>query len=437
MTRTDAAPPNQSGGMGGSSESSGTSESSGSRSSVDLSQELLALPVPNLSDAALRDLTRDLGEGAAEADRDAMLSRRGIEWAHAAGMLTLPVSGLAAGRDEANVSAVDFARAYVALGAGDPSVALVALMTAIQHRVALSRRDWSADLHREILRDAAERPVLINAARAEPGLGSAARGGTPETTMRRSRTGWVLNGRKRFVTGSEHLDYHVVWALDPERGETGRLIVPATALGVEPVPAGSTVGMRASSTHDVVYRDVEVPLDHLCLPTSANITAPAPEFELGVAALYLGIAKSAEASLVRFLTTRSPTGLGTPLAEVERIQLEVGGIAARLIEAESVLFSHARLVDESGPGEAPDARLTSTKYLCTNAAIDVVERAVRLGGGYALAEQGDLARHLRDVLCARPHPPQDDVTLRTLGQSALRTDPTSSCLPNPVKDTTP
>ncbi|MGO3147664.1 MAG: acyl-CoA dehydrogenase family protein [Leucobacter sp.] len=381
--------------------------------------ELKALPTPDLSKTALKDLTNDLKVGAAQADQNAELSQSGIQAAFEAGLLTLPISGLGSDMSASNTPAVDFARAFVALGAGDPSVALVALMTVSQHVVAMRRRDWPEELHREILGEAANRPVLLNAARAEPGLGSAARGGSPETTMRRTSNGWVLNGRKRFVTGAEHLDYHVVWALDPDSGETGRLIVPGIAPGVEAVPAGGMIGMRASSTHDVIYADVELTDAYRCIPTGANLVGLAPEFELGIAALYLGIAQSARDALTRFLTTRSPSGLGTPLAEIDRIQLEVGLMEARLIEAEAVLFSHARLIDEQQPGATPDPRLAATKHLCTTAAIDIVERAVRVGGGFALAERGDLARHLRDVLCARPHPPQEDVTLRTLGRSAL------------------
>jgi alkylation response protein AidB-like acyl-CoA dehydrogenase len=51
-----------------------------------------------------------------------------------------------------------------------------------------------------------------------------------------------------------------------------------------------------------------------------------------------------------------------------------------------------------------------------------VERAVALVGNNALTRANPLQRHLRDVLCARVHTPQDDSIVAALGQAALRRD---------------
>ena len=69
----------------------------------------------------------------------------------------------------------------------------------------------------------------------------------------------------------------------------------------------------------------------------------------------------------------------------------------------------------------PDAARhgAAAKLIGTRAAIDAVQRTVALVGNNALTRRNPLERHLRDVLCARVHTPQDDSILAALGQAAL------------------
>lgn len=62
------------------------------------------------------------------------------------------------------------------LGRGDPSVALISAMTIFNH--------WPEDLYKRLIAEGKQRPLLLNAARVEPQLGSPARGGLPATLAR-------------------------------------------------------------------------------------------------------------------------------------------------------------------------------------------------------------------------------------------------------------
>ena len=133
--------------------------------------------------------------------------------------------------------------------------------------------------------------------------------------------------------------------------------------------------------------------------------------------LYLGVAQAARDWLVGFLNERTPTALGRPLATVPRFQTEVGEIEARLLTAADLLTGLALRFDA---GDAAAARhAAAAKLVATRAAIDAVQRAVALIGNNALTRRNPLERHLRDVLCARVHTPQDDSVLTALGQAAL------------------
>ena len=112
------------------------------------------------------------------------------------------------------------------------------------------------------------------------------------------------------------------------------------------------------------------------------------------------------------------SALGRPLAALPRFQSEVGEIEAALIGATDLVTGLALRYDAGDPQAA--AHSAAAKLIGTRAAIGAVERAVALIGNNALTRRNPLQRHLRDVLCARVHTPQDDSIVTALGQAALK-----------------
>lgn len=80
-------------------------------------------------------------------------------------------------------------------------------MTIFTHLGQATKDHWPDGLYRDLLSKAKDRPLLLNAARVEPELGSPARGGLPATRARRTANGWSITGRKRFVTGAHGLTH--------------------------------------------------------------------------------------------------------------------------------------------------------------------------------------------------------------------------------------
>lgn len=385
---------------------------------------LLTAPLidtPDLSDRALARITARLAETAEHYDRTAEFPWEGIRAVHDAGLLTLAVGTRYGGTP---ASTVDLVRVFGALGAGDPAVALISAMTALQHAAQDRSGIWPEELYRSVLEDSREHPVLLNAVRAEPEWGAPARGGLPATTIRRDGDHWVLEGRKGFATGSEGLAYHLVWAVDPQgpsgEPELGHAIVPGDAAGVGIERTWDHLGQRASSTHDVVYDRVRIPLEHFRgtprsqLPPEAGASGG---FGLAVAALYVGVGRAAQSFFVRFANERVPTSLGRPIATTERIRSVAGEIDAQLVQAEEVLLSLAARVDAGDPQAAE--RVLAGKLLATRSAVTAVETAVAALGNPGLTRHHPLERHLRDVLASRVHPPQDDSALVILGTRSL------------------
>ena len=372
----------------------------------------------------LPDVTAALAAQAAARDRDAAFPSEGIAAVHDAGLLTATVPTGCGGPGLGLAATTEILHA---LGRGDPSVALVTAMTLITHAAQRGPGAWPEPAYAALLAASVETPALANGLRVEPDLGTPARGGLPATVARRTDEGWRLSGRKIFSTGAVALSRMVVYArTDEPVPRVGEFVVVAGASGVTVEPTWDHLGLRASRSDDVVFVDTPVAADHavgLVPAESARGIDPdlAVWFALSTPAIYLGVARAALDWLVGFLRARVPTALGAPLATLPRFRAAVGEIDAELAAAEDLVAALARRHDDGEPALGP--RAAGAKLVTVRAAIGAVERAVALVGNNGLTRANPLERHLRDVLCARVHAPQDDAIAAALGATALDAKP--------------
>jgi alkylation response protein AidB-like acyl-CoA dehydrogenase len=389
--------------------------------------EVHALPVPDLSADALAAVTAAVAETAAEYDRSGAVPVLGLEVAHRAGLLTATVGrqygGAGAGHRET-------ARILTALGEGDPSVALIAANTLMAHASQAATPHWPTALYDDVLARSVHGPAPVNAVRAEPELGAPARGGLPKTTVRRTSSGWILNGHKAYATGGPALAYHVVWAVadepdgDPDAPRVGHVIVAGDLPGITWVDTWDHLGLRASNTHDVVYSDVELPADAFVeIPRGADgvyrdPASAANAGSFGHPALYVGVARAARRAFADFARSRVPAGLGRPIATTERIQVVAGEVDLQIAQAETLL--HGALLRVEAGDTTITPQLSVIKVAIARAVVTAVQTAVAALGNPALSRRNSLERHLRDVLCVRVHPPQEDMALVAAGRRVLK-----------------
>jgi alkylation response protein AidB-like acyl-CoA dehydrogenase len=378
------------------------------------------VPLPPTQLAALPELTAALAARAAEHDRDATFPDGSISLVHDAGLLTATVAGRYGGAGAGLAAAVAILRA---LGRGDPSVALVTAMTLFTHAMQAHGQTWPQRIYEDVLEESSARPVLINALRVEPELGTPARGGLPATVARWDSGTWWLSGRKIFSTGAAGLRWMVVWArTDEDPARVGSFLVRTDSPGISIERTWDHLGLRASRSDDVIFTDTPVPPGATVGLHDPAVPVPMdPAFlawnSLGLAALYLGVAAAARDWLVGFLAERTPSALGRPLATLPRFEAAVGEIEAALTGADDLVDGLALRVDAGD--ETVAGHPSIAKLIATRAAIGAVEQAVALVGNNGLTRKNPLERHYRDVLCARVHTPQDDSILSAAGRSAL------------------
>ncbi|MFK0165150.1 acyl-CoA dehydrogenase family protein [Rhizobium sp. NPDC090279] len=362
----------------------------------------------------LADVTRKLAAAAPAADASSAFPWAGIEAVHAAGLLESTVATRFGGK---GASIADVGRILAALGRGDPSVALISSMTIFAHLGQAVGSKWPEQLYRRLLEDARDRPVLLNAARVEPDLGSPARGGLPDTLARRTTGGWAISGRKRFVTGALGLTHFLVWARTDETPQrVGTFVVASERPGIKVIENWKSLGMRASGSHDVEFQDVEVPLEDVLdlvdvsIGTQDNRAHAAASVAL--TAIYLGAAEAAQEAFIRFGHERIPANLGVPIARTERFISAAGEIDLLVGGARQILFN---ALDHS-LGE-PET-LIRARLLAARNIRDAVQLAVRTLGNPGINGDLGIERHFRDIQSVLVHAPQEDTSVSILGRSA-------------------
>lgn len=380
--------------------------------------------------ALLARLSAQFAATAADHDRSGAFPRQNFEALQSHGLIGL-VAPAAHGGGGATLATAR--RVIAAVARGEPATALILTMTYLQHH-ALARSDsrWPLHLRERVLRDAVAHGALINALRVEPALGSPARGGLPATTARREGSGWKIDGHKLYTTGIEGLTWLAVWARTDEAApRTGVFLVPRNAPGVRVIASWDHLGLRASGSHEVVFENVAIDLDHavdLRAPadwapdagSQTDIDAHATQqawMVVLLGSLYDAVSQAARDWLTGFLNQRAPGSLGAPLASLPRVQESVGEIES-LLRTNRVLLDHAAGTVDNGHAP-PAAESGLLKYTVTGNAVRVVELALQLSGNHGLTRQNPLERHYRDVLCSRIHTPQNDAILVAAGKRAL------------------
>lgn len=381
-------------------------------------------PDPAARLAAAEALARAFAERAAEHDRAASFPHENIAALRAGAWpgLTVPARFGGAGAGLRETVAV-----LERLAAGDGSTALAFAMHLQTLGSAAAGEAWPAACLERVGRAAAERGALVNSCASEPELGSPSRGGLPRTRARREGAGWRIAGRKTFASLAPALDWFIVpAALDGEPETIGRFLVPAEGVRIE--PNWDPMGMRATGSHDILLDEVPVPDADLLFRQSA--AAPDPDravvnawFTLAVSAVYLGVAACAQAAAARYARERVPSALGRPIAELESVQRRLGQAELDLGAARRCLLGVAGDWDRAEGAAARAAlggEIVAAKLFVTNAAIRVVDEAMRLAGGAAMRRDLPLERCYRDVRAGLYHPPTDDQGLALLGRLALQ-----------------
>lgn len=311
------------------------------------------------------------------------------------------------------------------LAKGDASTALV---IGWHLGITLSLRStqaWPEPIYRSFCEQVIKSGALVNACGTEPETGSPSRGGKPTTTARAADGGYVIAGRKTWATGSPVLTHILVTAYAEAEDRVGEFLVRSDSPGLRIEESWNSMSMRGTGSDTVILEDVFVPqehaLDFVAAGQKTKRSSDGSGWMLHIPATYLGIAGAARDYVLDFARAYAPNSLGKPIATVPHVREKIGRIEATLTTARTLLYETARRYEETPLAQRPRMRidLALAKHVATNAAVDVVDLAMRVAGGHSLMRSAPLERYYRDVRAGLHNPPMDDITLYNLADRAL------------------
>lgn len=235
---------------------------------------------------------------------------------------------------------------------------------------------------------------------SEPQAGSDA--AATKTRAVRDGDNYIVNGSKMWITNGGIADVIVITArTDAEsRGARGisSFIIEKDFEGFTAGKQEDKLGLRASMTSQLFFKDMKVPVDNLLGPEGEGFKNFMRTLDSGravIAAMALGIAKAALDATVKYVRDR--VQFGGPISKLQTVQFRIADMAARLRAAELLTYSAAF---KHQSGERVSAECAMAKMFASEAATWVCEQAIQLHGGYGYTRDFPVERYWRDVkLC--------------------------------------
>ncbi|MDR2162853.1 MAG: acyl-CoA dehydrogenase family protein [Clostridiales Family XIII bacterium] len=230
----------------------------------------------------------------------------------------------------------------------------------------------------------------------EPNAGSDA-GGT-ETTADRDGDYYILNGGKIFITNADKAETYVVLAsTSPELGTRG-----ISAFIVEKGWEGFTfgdhydkLGIRSSSTAELVFNNVKIPKENLLGREGEGFRIAMATLDggrIGIAAQALGIQQGAYESALEYAKER--VQFGKPIAFQQSISFKLADMATKIRAGRLLVYSSAALKDEHLPYGVESAM---AKQYVSDRGLEIVNDALQIYGGNGYLKGMDVERMYRDA----------------------------------------
>jgi alkylation response protein AidB-like acyl-CoA dehydrogenase len=361
---------------------------------------------------------RVLLPAARQNDKEARFSVEAVAALAPAGLLGLMLPEAVGG---AGLGPRTFAAVVASLAEADASVAMVYLMHVCATATIAAARA-SAEV-KPTLRDIAAGRHLSTLAFSE--TGSRSHFWAPLSRARRNGAAVYLNAKKSFVTSAGYAQSYVVSSLAPDaKGPTDSTLylVPAGAPGLSIAGAWDGLGMRANASAPMSLEGCAVPSGQQLTEDGAGFQAMLqvvlPLFNLGSAAVSLGLCRAAVAATASHLKTARFEHLGQSLgeslptlrAQLATMHIETDGLAARVDD----LVAHLEQ-----PRDTTMLRVLECKAAAGDAAIAVTSGAMRVCGGAAFSRHLGIERLFRDAHASAVMAPTGDVLREFIGKAVL------------------
>jgi alkylation response protein AidB-like acyl-CoA dehydrogenase len=210
---------------------------------------------------------------------------------------------------------------------------------------------------------------------------------------------WVLNGTKQWITNGENAEIYTVFAItNPTKGARGLscFIVEKGTPGFTFGKHEDKMGIRASSTTELVFQDCRIPKDAILSKegmgsivaiNTLNNSRP------GVGSQALGIAAGALEDAVNY--SRQRVQFGVPISSFQAVQHMLADMATQVEAARALLYATARTIDAGEKKFAKESAMS--KLYCSDVAMKVTVDALQVMGGCGYMREYPMEKRMRDA----------------------------------------
>lgn len=230
----------------------------------------------------------------------------------------------------------------------------------------------------------------------EPNAGSDA-GGT-ETTAELRGDHYLLNGEKIFITNADVADTYVIFAVTTPGIGTKGISAFIVEKGWEGFTFGDhydKLGIRSSSTCQLLFNDVKVPKENLLGKEGDGFKIAMATLDggrIGIAAQALGIAQGAFEAALEYAKDREQ--FGKAIAFQQAISFKLADMATKIRAARFLVYSSAELKENHEPYGMESAM---AKQYASDICLEVVNEALQIHGGTGYLKGMEVERFYRDA----------------------------------------
>lgn len=255
----------------------------------------------------------------------------------------------------------------------------------------------------------------------EPDAGSDAAG--IKTRAEQKNGNFLINGSKMFITNGCYADYLLVLCVtDPDNPNVHKrhsaILVDAKQPGFQATKIHGKMGIRASNTAEISLVDVVAPVGNL-VGTPGNGFKQLMDFfnktRNHVAAQGVGVAQGAMELAINHVKKRKAFG-GT-LSRMQGIQFIIAEMATKIEAARGLYWRAAYTVDQGRPDPA---LISMAKWNAGDTAVEVVNKALQLHGGYGYIAEYDIQRFYRDAKIVEIYEGSKEVEKAIIGSELLK-----------------
>ncbi|HEY2220601.1 acyl-CoA dehydrogenase family protein [Actinomycetospora sp.] len=243
----------------------------------------------------------------------------------------------------------------------------------------------SDEVRAELVPELVSGRVAFSFATTEPEASSDLSPSTLQTRAEETADGFVVHGRKRWITNSVVAGWAAVLCASGS-GATTMLLVDLNADGVRIGRPDRKMGHRGQITADIVLDGVHVPRSHVLGAPGKGLGVALSclvRGRIGIGAAGVGVAQAALDLAVERLRTRE--AFGRPLGALQHWQFTMAQRATEIECARSLYQKAATLIDRGDPTAEPEAAMA--KAYGTRLAVDLVRDAVQVHGAVGFARE--------------------------------------------------